>query len=216
MICVGMLLTTATPAIAQDAGGGLSVGVTGGTLGIGPEVGYRVNRSFGLRGNATFLGVSHNVNSDDIDYDGHLKLSSYGLMADLYPMGNGFRISAGARIDNNKVRLRATPTGDVEVGDDTYTAAEVGVLSGHVKASDFAPALTIGWGGGISRGVKLGVELGALFQGSPRVHDLHATGTLASDPDFQASLRDEEKEIEDDIDQYKVYPILQVSLGYAF
>ncbi|WP_159982467.1 MULTISPECIES: hypothetical protein [unclassified Novosphingobium] len=36
-----------------------------------------------LRTNAKFLRVSHSVDSDDIIYDGRLKLGSIGLMADL-------------------------------------------------------------------------------------------------------------------------------------
>jgi hypothetical protein len=215
-ILASVALTAAAPALAQSAGGGVSVGVTGGTLGIGPEVAYRFSDTLGVRGNATFLSVGRKVQSDDIDYDGKLKLGSGGLMLDVFPMHGGFRISAGARINSNHVGLRATPSTDVEVGDETYTPAEVGVLSGKVKANDLAPTLTIGWVGGAARGLSFGIEAGAMFQGSPRISDLSATGTLASNADFKASLLREEREVEDDLDQYKVYPILQIALGYRF
>jgi len=137
-------------------------------------------------------------------------------MVDVHPMGNGFRISAGARINNNKVRLAARPTSDVEIGDDTYTPEEIGTLSGTLKAKSFAPALTLGWGGGLTRGLKFGFEAGGMFEGSPRVRNLRATGTLSSDPGFQASLRDEAREIEDDVHKYKIYPIVQLAIGYRF
>jgi len=215
LLLAGIGLAASTATFAQTAPGA-SVGVTAGTLGIGPEVAYRVSDMFGVRGNATFLSVGRNVQSNDIDYDGKLKLGSGGLMVDVFPMGGGLRISAGARINNNKVRLRATPSSDVEVGDETYSPAEVGVLSGKVKANSFAPTLTIGWAGGAARGINFGIEAGAMFEGSPRISDLSATGSLASNPDFQASLRQEEQEVEDDLDQYKVYPIVQIALGYRF
>lgn len=211
----GLALAASAPAIAQSSPG-VSVGVTGGTLGIGPEVAYRFSDTLGVRGNATFLSVSRGVNSNDIDYDGKLKLRSGGLMLDVFPMHGGFRISAGARINSNKVRLKARPTSDVEVGDETYSPAEVGILSGEVKANSVAPTLTVGWSGGAARGLNFGIEAGAMFQGSPRINDLKATGTLASNADFQASLRREEQEVGDDLDKYKVYPILQIALGYRF
>jgi hypothetical protein len=215
MLLASIAIATAAPSVAQSTPG-VSIGVTGGTLGIGPEVAYRISNTLGVRGNATFLSAGRNVESDGIDYDGDLKLQSGGLMLDLFPTGGGLRISAGARIDSNKVKLKATPADDVEVGDETYTPAEVGVLSGHVKANSFAPTLTIGWAGGMARGVSFGIEAGGMFHGSPKVRDLHATGTLASNPDFQASLREEEREVEDDLDQYKIYPIVQIAVGYRF
>ena len=215
LVCASMVLAMSTSAIAQDTGG-VTVGVTGGTLGIGPEASYRFSKSVAVRGNLTFLNVDRSVDSDDIEYNGDLKLGSGGVMADFHPFGNGFRVSAGARINSNKVRLRATPTADVEVGDETYSPSEIGTLSGTVKANDFAPTLTVGWGGGLTKGLKVGVEAGAMFHGSPRVRNLSASGSLASDPDFQASLRDESDEIEDDIDKYKIYPVVQLSIGYRF
>lgn len=215
LICAAVALSATTPAFAQESGG-VSAGITAGTLGIGPEIAYRFSDNLGVRGNATFFGLGRNVESDGIEYDGDLKLRSGGVMLDLHPFANGFRISAGARINSNKVRLTATPSDDVEIGEETYTPEEIGTLSGTVRANDFAPTLTIGWGGGTSRGLKFGIEAGGMFQGSPKVRNLRATGMLGSDPDFQDSLREEEEEVESDLDNFKIYPILQLSLGYRF
>jgi hypothetical protein len=125
-------------------------------------------------------------------------------------------LSPGARISKNRVDLLATPTGSVEVGDTTYTAAQVGVLTGRVEPKSFAPTLTLGWGGGLSKGLKFGVDAGVMFQGSPKVTQLSATGTAANTAGFQTALAQERAEIEDDIDKFKLYPILQLSLGYRF
>lgn len=208
-------LLVAMPAYAQSPGGGLHVGVTGGTLGIGPEVGYRA-RSFGIRGSATFLGLSREIEADDVEYDGDLRLRSFGGTVDLYPFGGGFRVSAGARINRNRIDLEATPTTAVQIGDQTFTPAEVGVLTGRVDANRFAPLVTLGWGGGLTPGLKFGIDAGAMFQGSPRVSELRATGSFANDPIFQAALERERREIEGDIDRFKVYPVLQLSIAYLF
>ena len=102
--------TIASPALADDDAR-LSVGITGGTLGIGPEIGYRLSKNFGVRANASFLSISHNIDSDNITYDGKVKLQSGGAMVDVYPFGGGFRVSGGVRINGNKARGIGTPTG---------------------------------------------------------------------------------------------------------
>lgn len=218
VVAAGVMIASAAPAFAKEQTSQISAGVTGGTLGIGPEVAVRVSPVLGLRANATFFGISHSVDSDDITYDGRLKLGSIGLMADLHPFSGGFRISGGFRLNSNKVNLKANTSQDtiVEVGDTDYSGAAIGTLSGRVKTKKFAPTLTVGYGGGITKGLKFGVEAGAMFQGSPKINNLRASGPIASDPNFKNALAREEQEIEDDIDQYNIYPILQLSLRYAF
>jgi hypothetical protein len=205
---VAMLLCA--PASASETSG-FSAGVTGGTLGIGPEVGYRFSDMFGVRANATFLNISRGFESDDIEYRGKVKLGSGGVMLDVYPFGGGFRVSGGARINGNKGRVRATPTAPVEINGTTYTPAQIGTLTGRAEVKDFAPALTLGYGGGLRSGFVFGVEAGALFQDKVRIKRFTSTGTVAL-PDLEA----ERLSIQDDVDDYKVYPILQLTLGYRF
>ena len=59
---------------ALSADGHWVVGVSGGTNGIAPEIGYR-GEHFGVRANGGFLNYSRTENIDDIDYDGKLKLN---------------------------------------------------------------------------------------------------------------------------------------------
>ncbi|MDP1025874.1 hypothetical protein Q5H91_01475 [Sphingomonas sp. KR1UV-12] len=214
-------LACAAPAAAQttvnDPASTFTVAVTAGTLGIGPEVGFRFADHIGIRGNATFLGINADYSSDDIDYDGKLKLKSFGAMVDVYPFGGSFRVSGGARINRNYARLNATPSGSsVEVGDDTYTQAQVGTLSGRAEVKKVAPALTLGWSGSNRRGFMFGFEAGALFQGSVKVRDFTSTGTLQNNATFRASLEEERRSLQDDVDDYKVYPIVQASIGWRF
>jgi len=205
----------AAPATAQTPSRGFTAAVTGGTLGIGPEAAYRGAR-VGIRGNATFLSVSHGFDSDDIDYDGKIKLRSAGVMLDVFPTGSGFRLSAGGRINGNRARAVATPTGPTEVGGVLYTPTQIGTLTGRAETRNFAPALTVGYAGGLRKGFVFGVEAGALFQGKVRIRQLTATGALASNAAFLASVEAERRDLQDDVDKYKVYPILQASIGYRF
>lgn len=215
-------MTMVAPATAQETsndGPRIVAGVTAGTLGIGPELGLRLANHIGIRGNATFLNVGADFDSDDINYRGDLKLKSYGAMIDLYPFGGSFRISGGARINNNRVDVRATPSGSaiVTVGGEDFTAAEVGVLSGGADVKKkFAPALTLGWGGSKRKGFVFGIETGVLFQGEVQLRQFTATGTAANRADFQAALEAERQDLQDDIDKVKIYPIAQVMIGWRF
>jgi hypothetical protein len=61
-----------------------------------------------------------------------------------------------------------------------------------------------------------GIDAGAMFQGKPKVRTLTASGPIASNAAFQTQLAIKRREIEDDIDNFKVYLILQLGLGYRF
>jgi hypothetical protein len=204
----------ATPASAQDSR--WSVGLTGGTLGVGPQVSFRPIPQFGVRANAGFLSVSRDEEVDDIDYDGDLNLNSYGAMLDWFPTGGGLRISLGGRVNNTDIDLVGRPTTSVTVGNTTYTPQQIGTLSGTVTTDDFAPLLTIGYGGTLAEGFTIGAEIGVLWQGEPEIGNLRGTGLLANTAQLQADIEREEREIEDDLSDYDMWPILQVEFLYRF
>jgi hypothetical protein len=213
-------LNATAPALAQDApsddGAVVTAAVTAGTLGVGPDVGLRFSDHVGVRASATFLNIGADFESDDLDYNGDLKLKSFGAMVDVYPFGGSFRISGGARINKNRAEVRATPTGSFELGDATYTQAQVGVLTGRADVKEFSPALTIGWGGSKRRGLFFMSEAGVLFQGKARLREFTASGTAANNATFRADLERERQSLQDDIDKVKVYPIVQFGIGDRF
>lgn len=211
---VGLGISAALPALAEE--GSLAVGVSGGTLGIGPEISWRFSEHAGLRASGGFFDASRNDELDDIEYDGDLKLNSFGAMLDWYPFGGGFRLSAGARINNNEIDLEGTPTTTVEIGDEEFTPAEIGTLSGTVKTKNLAPAFSLGYGAKLARGLAFTFELGVMMQGSPRIENLTATGLLAEDQDFLDQLALEEQRAEEDADDFKLWPIIQLGLVYRF
>lgn len=212
MLAAAMLLVAGTAAAEE---GSLSVGVSGGTLGISPEVGYRFNRAFGVRANGGFFNYDRSEDIDDVKYDGELKLKSVGVMADLYPFGGSFRISAGLRSNKNRIDL-VTEEASVEIGDETYTQAQFGTLRGRVGFKKTAPAVSLGWGGKLKKGFTVGFEAGVVLQGSPRMSLTSTGGTLSDDEDFLAELEQERRDAEDDADDFKLWPILQLHFKYRF
>ncbi|MDJ0275802.1 hypothetical protein QLH51_03145 [Sphingomonas sp. 2R-10] len=212
----------ALPAAAQtgpadaDPSSTVSVALSAGSLGIGPEVGFRFSDHVGIRGSANFLNVSGSFESDDADYDGSIKLKSFGGMVDVYPFGGNFRLSGGARINRNAVVVSATPNGAATLGNNDYTAAQIGTLNGRAEPNKISPALTLGWSGKNQRGFMFGFEAGALFQGAMKLDTFTATGTARANATFQQDLEIERRSLQSDIDKVKVYPILQFAIGYRF
>ena len=194
-----------------------TLGLSGGTLGVGPEIAYRYGPNLGMRVNAGYFSYNRDQTLDDIDYNGKLKLNSVGLQADWYPFGGGFRLSLGGRSNSNKIDLKGNPSSSVEIDGTTYTPAEVGTLTGTVKSSSFAPTFALGYGGTLAKGFTMGVELGVMYQGSPKINDLHSSGGLfSSNPIFLADVKAEQQRMEDDAKDFKYWPVLQIDLLYRF
>ncbi|KTT73145.1 hypothetical protein [Sphingomonas endophytica] len=218
-VLAGTALMAAAPAAAEenaDGGSHIRAAVTAGTLGIGPELAVRFNDHLGVRGGAGFLGVSGTFESEDEEYDGKLRLKSYGAVVDVYPFGGAFRLSGGARINRNRVDVGLTPSGDVTIGDVDYTASEVGRISGRATANKFAPVLTFGWAGQNRQGFFIGTEFGVMFQGAYRLDTFRSTGTLKDDQNFKDALERERQSLQNDVDKVKVWPIAQLAIGWRF
>lgn len=205
----------AAPALASDGGSTVSVAVSGGSLGVGPELGFRLSDHVGARANASFLDLGHGFDSSGIRYDGQAKLESYGAMLDVYPMGGHFRVSAGARLNDNRAALTATPSGPTRIGTTTYTPTQIGSLHSDVTSKHFAPALTLGWAGANRKGLFVGADAGVMFQGALRVGPFTSTGSLLPTA-FQPDLARQRAELQDDVNDYKLYPVAQISAGYRF
>src|ERR1700716_3054189 len=79
------------------------------TLGYGLNVGFGVTPLFGIRVAAHTGSYSRDLHKESIQYNGKLKLQNYGALVDLYPFASGFRLSAGAFSNSNKIDLASKP-----------------------------------------------------------------------------------------------------------
>lgn len=210
------MLGWAGGAEAQRAPGRVELGVTAGTEGVGPEIAFRADDLLGVRANATFLGFGHGVRSGGIDYHGHVDLASGGVMLDLHPFRGGLFVSAGGRINGNRGRVSATPMQNTAIGSTTFTPQQIGTITGRADTKTFAPQVTLGYAGSVGGGLVLGVEAGALFQGAVRIREFRSNGTLADNPVYVAQLEQERRDLQNRVDDYKVYPVAQLRLAYRF
>lgn len=209
-----LLLICAPTAVSAQ----LSIAPRIGTLGLGVDVGYALASVVTARAGAGFIPVKPRGTFDDTEYEVSIP-NALTLGMDLHPGGGGFRLSGGIMIQSDDLSIEGTPSGTIELGDEFYSPAEVGTLRGEIAGSDVSPFLTLGFGKHGTSGVGLFLDLGVAFMGDPTV-TLTANGDARDDPGLQASLRNEEERVHDDVDLYgRFYPIvsmgLKIGLGHG-
>ena len=208
----------ASAAAAQDR---FAVGAQVGTTGVGLEGKFKLTDRFGVRGTLDTLQWEHELDTDDVSYDGDLDFNTAGLFVDFHPTGGPFFISAGSYFGERKVSVDGRPRGGtVELGGQVFTAEQTGTLSGDVDFGDTAPFLGFGWDGAFNSDSRLGFKalVGAAFGDDPQAN-LSRTGGVALTPVLQAqldaALAQEEREVEEEVD-FSVYPVVQLGFSYRF
>ncbi|WP_404421879.1 hypothetical protein [Nibricoccus sp. IMCC34717] len=190
-----------------------------GTLGYGATAWYTVNESLTISaGYNAFSYSASDIDASDTKFQAKLKLSNVPIILNWHPFKGTFRIFGGGSFSDNKVDVTGIyEGGNIEIGDTVYSAAQVGNLIGHAKISDgFSGLVGIGWSKApTTKGWGGYVDLGVLLSGSPKV-SLEATGPIKNDPTFQAELAKEVKSVNDEVDAYKVYPVVRAGVMYRF
>lgn len=196
----------------QDSGR-FAVSGKGGTLGAGAELTTKLATDINVRvGFNSFDLDFDDEEIEDVEYDLGMDFSSFSALVDWHIFDDPFRISAGFISMNNEIDLDARPNKSVEIGNTTYTPAEIGTLNGSVDIDGLSPYLGIGWGNPFGGDRRWGftLDFGVAFTDSPDVA-LSATGIVA-----QADLEKERKDIEDDLDSFKFYPVISLGLFFRF
>jgi len=194
-----------------------SLGVKASTLGLGLEVERSFSDLISGRIGVNYFTYDYSGTEDDIEYDFDLNLMSLSALLDWHPFKGSFRISVGAIYNGNELDAKAKTSGTYDIGDSTYTGAQLGTLKGKIDFDDIAPYLGLGWDTSFGKNKAFGFlfELGVIYQGSPKV-DLSADGPIASDQTFQNELAKEENNLQSDLDDFKVYPVIAIGLSYRF
>ena len=200
-----------------------NAGLTAGTLGVGINLSTPISDSLSARVNVNGLQYSHTLDVDNIRYDGDIDFKNAGLLVDYFPFESTFRVSGGVYYNGNEFDGSATPFGaeKITIGNNIYTASEVGKLNTHVEFDNVAPYLGIGWGNNSNeKGWGYSFDLGVMYQGSPKV-DLNADlnpliiGTPIED-EINSNLVIETQKIIDEVEDYKFYPVVMIGVNYKF
>jgi hypothetical protein len=216
---VVLLMFLAIGLPAEDAcsdEGILALSTKAGTLGFGLEGIARINSRLNAKVGANGFQFGYDTTESGIEYDLDFELLSFTALLDWFPFAvGGFRITGGLLANQNNVDLEAKLAGTYEIGDNTYTAAEVGTLKGELDFEEVAPYVGIGWGNPFHEegDWSVAVDLGVVFQGAPNIN-LSVDGTLANDAGFLINLTREEENLENALNEFEFYPV--VSLGFAY
>lgn len=216
-LCMVLLLVAAFSSSLSADTGRLAIAGRSGTIGLGGELIVNILPQVNGRFGATFFDLSLDGEISDVEYDFDLDLLTFPLTIDWYPFDAPFHISAGVILNETEVGLDTRSHASLDIGGTTYSATDLGELCGDVSFNHVAPYIGIGWGNAFGREKRWGLisDFGVAFIGSADV-SLSATGPIASDPTFMANLAAEEKEIEDDMSHFKIYPVLSISLFFRF
>jgi hypothetical protein len=196
-----------------------ALGAEIGTAGYGPKATFAFSKYFTVTGGYTWLNYDYDSSSADSDYRSRLKLSNMQAFVNWYPFADTFYFSAGAFFSRNKVFVAAKPKSGAtfDVGGKTYTADQVGTLSGEADLGKKAePYVGFGWAKRLlNGGIGFFADFGVLFTSAANAR-LSATGPIANDPGFQANLRTEERDIDHHLKPLRYYPVVQLGLLYRF
>lgn len=205
----------------NTASADFGVGLKAGTLGLGLE---------GRWSALPWLDVRLGVNSFEYDDDGSQAGISYNgtfSLESFYATGNfrfplsPFRVTAGVVSNGNEFALTSQDSGDVfiDIGDSTFNTADVGTLQSTTSFDSTAPYLGVGYDFEIFGKVGLNLDFGVLWQGEPEV-TLEATGLASAPPAVQAELTTElENEriaLEDEMSDFKAWPVVSIGFVYNF
>ncbi len=209
------LILIAPLATAAGADDDVWFGAKAGTLGVGIEGTWAPLPWFDLRGGANTFSFDADGTEAGIDYDGEIDLRSFYATANLRVPLSPFRFTAGLYNNGNEISLRSRAGDSFEIGNQTYTAAEVGTLRAGADFDTLAPYVGVGLDFRLADTIGLNFDAGVLQQGSASV-SMSADGPLAGDALFQAELESERAELEDELDDYDLYPVVSIGISWNF
>lgn len=201
---------------------GVGVYVNGGTTGFGLGLTGGVSQDVTVRLSYDTWKRTFTQNNNNGNYNVDLKLQNLSALLDWYPFGGVFRTTLGLVANGNKADLTAASvSGTYTFNGVTYTASDVGSYSGELKFNSTAPYLGIGWGNPVAKDKTWGFvsDVGVIFQGSPKVTSSVTCGSALTPTQcaqLQSDVATSATQLEQDLKNYKYYPVISIGLSYRF
>lgn len=212
----------------------LGLAVSIGSLGVGGEVATALTRRLNVRGGFNYFSYSlSGTTSDNIPYNGTLRLESAEALVDFYIAGP-FHVSGGALLYNGfqGTGTITEPAGQsFTLNNNVYYSAPGDPVNGTgtLIPRKAAPEALIGFGNLLPRNqhhFTANFDLGVAFQGSPNAK-LNLMGgvcaapniacaPISQQPTVQANILAEQNKINNDLAPFKFYPVLRLTFGYKF
>jgi hypothetical protein len=210
----------------------VAFGTSSGTLGLGGQVATPVTRWLNLRGGIDFFNYGYSLGIDGANYEGQLHLKTGRVSLDFFPFHRGFHVSPGVLIFRSAASAAVSVAGGnaFELGGNTFTSSASDPVNGSaslVFSRTVMPMFTFGFSNMIAKGrrhLTVPLELGAAYTG-PYSARLNLGGSACIDqvgcmststPEIQQSVVEEQREINEPMKHYQLYPIVILGIGYKF
>jgi hypothetical protein len=184
------------------------------------ELAYRINRQFVLRGQGSFIDLSHSFKSSDTNYSGSATFNTGGASLDWHVFSNPFLVSGGFISGARRVDVSAHPAlnGSITIGGVTYTTSQVGSVSGAIDYGATVPVAALGYDSTYVGRHHWGLRavFGVEFGQHPPAVSLQAAGPLATNPTVLADVQSEQQTVSHDGGYFSYYPVAQVGVTYRF
>ena len=203
-----------------------AVNATVGTSGLGLEWSTPLHAKLRVRGLVSYATLERDETEEGIDYTIEFESANIGAILDWHPFAGTFRLSTGLISTSFGLDLESsTSQTDFDIGNSTYTGTNL-KLVGDAEFNPVAPYLGFGWASSLARsGLYFSGDLGVMFIGEPKIA-LNASGQVSqgggpafdvrSNPLFQADLEIERQQLEDELEDFSLWPILNFGIGYRF
>lgn len=202
-----------------------ALGARAGTTGLGVDATLELSERAHLRLAAGTVGVDTTISTSNVDYDAQGDLGAALLLLDFYPGAGNFRVSVGGGWNGTEAdvsapveRLLRTRFPNLPV-----VPLDFGTLRGTAKGDDVVPAVLLGWGNPFRGGrIHLSFEVGAIYQGEPEVDLTYFPGDLPVEviPGGAATvavlLADQERQLEKELEDYTILPVVSFTLSFRF
>jgi len=196
-------------AVAQaDEGLGLGVAGKASTLGYGVELGYRFSNYLAVRAGINKGSFDTTGTESGTNYNYTMTFDNVPVTLDWFVFGGTFRISGGIVSNNNK--LTGMANGQLDINGILYPSGSATTETTFAKTSTY---LGIGWGGlpSATKGFGMSFDLGVMGQGSPTTK-ITSTSVPVPPNDIAA----EEAALNEDLKNFKYWPVVSFGIGYTF
>lgn len=222
---LGLLAAGGRPALAQPfSEARAAIGLHAGSAGVGPDLAFRWTERTHLRITGGAYSFGTEIGTDDVVYDADVDLRTGFVFLDWYPGAGAFRVSLGGGWNGTEADVSVPAADLLRAGlpDLMVGFAGLGSVNGRASGEEVVPALLVGWGNPFRGGAwNVSFEIGAFDQGEPEVDlwyrpadELDLSGIVQSL--VQSRLEAEEADLETELEDHRIVPIVSLGVSYRF
>ncbi len=229
-----LLLAAFLLTVASGSAHAVGIGVKAGTVGSGAEFTLGLTETINARVSVTSYDIGSEEETftvgdsgaeGDFEVELDVGIGTSGVLFDWHVFGGGFHLTAGLLQNDASFDFEGNLEGGVnfEIDGENLNADDInGNVTGDITLGDsFQPYIGLGYGrragdgGGLTFTAEIGVALldpSASFEATV---DAGGTNTL-NQSELDDILEGLESDVESELDEFELWPVITLGLNYAF